>query len=250
MAKPSPQSLTVVDSRLLSPHMRRLTLSGPSLAVFPPDQDGAYVKLIFSSVGRAKPRLRTYTVNRVDPQLQQLEIDVVIHAEGGPAARWAASASVGDRIEVAGPGPKKMLDPKADWFLIAGDMTTLPAIRANLACLPLDARGHLVLEVLTEADKLALDLPLEQLPAQLQLHWLINPHPGKNRLFADYLEQLPWLDGAPAIWVAGELVEVLKARTQLKSKPGVEASRRYISSYWQYGMTEDRHKVEKSRLLS
>ena len=37
---------------------------------------------------------------------------------------------------VSGPGPKKLVDMNADWFLIAGDMSALPAISVNLEKLP------------------------------------------------------------------------------------------------------------------
>ena len=249
MAKPPQYALTVVQNSELSPNMRRITLNGPSLAAFPPGQEGAYVKLFFPAPGQDEPEIRTYTVKGSDPQRQEMEIDFVIHADGGPGASWAKNATPGDRINIAGPGPRKVVDPTADWFLIAGDMSALPAIRANLLHLPPDAKGHLVLEVLTEADKSALDVSLDRLPSQLQLHWLINPHPGENRRVSEYLERLQWFDGAAAIWVAGELGEVLKARTHVKHRPTEKVHSRYFSSYWQFGATEDRHKAEKRRLL-
>lgn len=250
MAKPTPYSLKVEDCRDLSPNMRRITLSGSSLATFPKGQDGAYVKLIFPNPEQEKPLLRTYTVKECDPEQQRMEIDFVIHADGGPASTWAINATVGDRLNIVGPGPKKVVDPTADWFLIAGDMAALPAIRTNLRHLPNDAKGHLVLEVMTEADKEALDMPLNQIPPQLQLHWLINSHLGNNKMFSQYMAGLEWFEGSPSIWIAGELKEVLTTRTYLKQRATKKARSRYISSYWQFGMSEERHKKEKSRLLN
>lgn len=249
MAKSIPYLLTVVSNHKLSPNMRRITLSGPSLATFPPNQEGGYVKLVFPSTTNDKPRVRTYTIKSCDPASQQIVIDFVIHTDGGPASTWAENAATGTPLAIMGPGLRKPVSQTADWFLIAGDMTALPAIRVNLQSLPENAKGHLVLEIMSETDKSALDIAPDRLPPQLQVHWLINPHPGLQGMLSDYLAQLQWLEGSPAIWIACELTEVLKARTLIREKSAGNTASAYFSSYWQFGMTEDRHKIEKRRLL-
>lgn len=249
MAKPSPKPFVVTANRQISKHMRRLTLSGSAIEQYPEDAEGGYVKLVFPGRDTDKPLLRTYTIANLNHAGNWMDLDFVIHEDGGPASLWAANATTGDTIDIGGPGPAKPLDLTADWILIAGDMTALPAIRANLRTLPEDARGYLILEITNEADKEALDIDLNQLPSRLEIQWLINSHPGIGTMFSDALLALEWLDGKPAIWVAGELNEVLKARAHLKTMPNITKGRMYISSYWQYGMTEDRHKVEKKRRL-
>ena len=102
----------------------------------------------------------------------------------------------------------------------------------------------------SEADKAALDIPVETLPAGLELIWLVNPHPGDEKVLSNAIQVLEWQEGEVAIWLAGELDEVLKARSFLRAMPGVTGKRMYISSYWQFGMTEDRHKAEKQKRLS
>ena len=62
------------------------------------------------------------------------------------------NAQPGNRILVGGPGPRKLINTSADWILLAGDMTALPAIKINLAHLPRDAKGYVVLEVVDESD--------------------------------------------------------------------------------------------------
>src|SRR5262245_20113224 len=42
--------------------------------------------------------MRSYTVRRQRPGL--LDIDFALHADGGPATRWAAAARPGDRVAV------------------------------------------------------------------------------------------------------------------------------------------------------
>ncbi len=249
MAKPSPQPFTVTSTLQLSPNIRRVTLAGDAIQKYPDNAEGGYIKLVFPNAQGDKPLLRTYTIARFDKARSEMDIDFVVHESSGPASRFGEKAQAGDTINIAGPGPAKPLAPDADWFLIAGDMTAIPAIRANLKALPKDTRGYLILEVLTEADKDALDIPENLLPAQLEIKWLINPHPGTNKHFSDSIRTLKWQEGKPAIWIAGELNEVLRARTHLKIMPNIDKVRMYISSYWQHGMTEDRHKTEKQRFF-
>ena len=76
----------------------------------------------------------------------------------------------------------------------------LPAISVNLERLPQNAKGHVVLEIISEADKIPL-----QVPEGMQVHWVINPEPeAENSVLEDTVMALPWLDGQVAVWVAGE----------------------------------------------
>lgn len=249
MAKPSPDTFIVVSNQLLSPNMRRVQLTGTAIQNYLQDAEGGYIKLIFPKPGQDKPLLRTYTISNLDHSNNTMDVDFVIHKDGGPASLWSEQAQPGDSINIAGPGAAKPVDLSADWFLIAGDMTALPAIRANLKRLPANAKGYLMLEIISEADKQALDIDLSELPEQLEVHWLINPNPGITKVLNQGVRSLPWLEGEPAIWLAGELDEVLEGRKHLKAQPNILKGRMYVSSYWQHGMTEDRHKVEKQKRL-
>lgn len=119
--------------------MLRLTLGGKGMSGYPSGQKGGYVKLMFRPVvDGGKSVVRTYTIR--DQRLGELDVDFALHvdAEGqaGPATRWALAAQPGDVIDVGGPGPAKPLPPGFGTYLVAGDMTALPAISANLEALP------------------------------------------------------------------------------------------------------------------
>ncbi|WP_299196974.1 siderophore-interacting protein [uncultured Amphritea sp.] len=247
MAKPTPLQFSVKSNLLISPNMRRITVYGEGIAQYPENAAGNYIKLVFPQEDEQKPCLRTYTISQIDYEQCTMELDFVIHTDGGPASVWADSARPGDTIQIGGPGPGKPISLPADWFLIAGDMTAMPAIRNNLKQLPEDARGYLVLEIISEEDKAALDAIT--IPAALEVIWIINPEPGDLKKFSDAILQLPWLAGQPSVWIAAELEEVLKARSHIKTQPPIEKGKMYISSYWQHGMTEDRHKVAKKEQL-
>ncbi len=256
MPKPAPRAVTVKSIQPLTANMKRLIFTGESLADFPVDQASAYIKLVFETPAKPKPVLRSMTVVDSDPKKKELTIDVVVHNEHqpdkrGPAGRWLTTTKEGDSVLISGPGDTKLVDFEADWFIFAGDMTALPAIRANLLKMPTDAKGYVVIEVPEVDDKRALHIPNDQLPAGIEIHWVINPDSGSDsQLLKNTLKGLKWLPGSPYIWAAGELRSVLNLRNHLNEQMPKPRPTRYISSYWQKGLADEEHKQEKKRQLT
>jgi NADPH-dependent ferric siderophore reductase len=221
--------------------MLRITLGGPGLAGFA-DAVGGYVKLNLPSDG-GKPLIRTYTV--AAQREDEIDCDFALHGltgtgHAGPATQWALDCAAGDTILIGGPGPAKPLEPAAPFYLVAGDMTALPAIAVNLAALPADARGVAVIEVMDDADC----QPLAK-PAGVDLHWVIVPQPGsKPDALAAAVREIDLPDGVQA-WVACEFSAMQRLRAYLRDERGLGPDQLYISSYWKSGLTEDAHKVAK-----
>lgn len=248
--------LTVVNTRRLTPNLVRLELEGDALADFPPGCGGGYVKLAFGADGRPlggdedadAATLRTYSIRSLDAPRRRLAVDFVLHGDGGvhdgPASAFARVARPGDAIAIAGPGGVKSLDPTADWYLIAGDMTALPAISAKLeerAALGTPIAGHLVVELLDEADAACLDVP-----DGLELHTVVVPDPAKDAgALLEAVRALPWRDGRPFAWCAAEFGRMRGFRDYVRGERGIGLEDRYVSSYWMLGRTEEGHKVEK-----
>lgn len=223
--------------------MLRVTLGGPGLEGFPDESVGAYIKLrLAEPEGEAgKALVRTYTVRHYNAELQEMDVDFVVHESDGPAVNWARTCKSGDEIKVGGPGPKKLLDFEADWFLLVGDMSALPAISANIERMGPDARGYALLEIISENDKQELDSP-----QGLQIDWIVNSEPEReNTVLLDRVRALQWLQGRPSVWVAGEFSQSLAIRSLMKSARDVDRKNMYASSYWQIGQTEDGHKISK-----
>lgn len=241
--RPAPRTFAVVRKKQISPNMLRVTVGGPGLDGCPEDQDGAYLKLRLGEPEseQGKPLLRTYTVRYYRQEERELDIDFVLHDVDGPAANWAKNCSPGEDIVTMGPGPKKVSDPTADWHLLAGDMSALPAIGANLERLPRSAIGHAFLEIIDEGDRQNLDAP-----EGIQIHWLVNRHPDReNDILLNAVKGLEWPEGKPYAWIAGEFTQALAIRKWLKSQRGMTRDQMYASSYWKIGQTEDGHKVAK-----
>lgn len=241
--RPAPRVLTVLSTTQISPNMRRITLGGAGLDGFPPQQQGGYVKLRLP-LPDGKTAVRTYTIRA--QREDALDIDFALHAEtasghAGPATEWALSTKPGDTIEVGGPGPAKPLPEGHDFYFLAGDMTALPAIAVNLAALPADARGHAVIEVMSEDDRF--DLPR---PAGVALDYLVVPQPGlQPQSLAGALAAREWPQGAVYAWAACEFSGMKALRTLLREDRGLGPDSLYISSYWKSGFNEDAHKIAK-----
>ena len=244
--KRDPRKLTVKSAINLTPNMRRVTLKGDALSDFPPDCEGAYIKLLFEPFRQDKPTMRTYTVVAQRSALNEIDVDFMLHtskdgSEHGIAAPWSLKAQPGDELSIFGPGPAKLINLDAQYFLLAADMTALPALTANLKILPESARGKVFIEILSETDKQVL-----QKPENIKVTWVINDAPGSDEspLF-HAIEQSDLQDGRLAAWVACEFKTMKKIRHYLKVERAVERTHLYISSYWKKGNTEEQHKVIK-----
>ncbi len=254
MAAPTIRNLKVVDARQLTTNFRRIILGGDSLADFPDDYEGGYVKLLFTPKGDAARspsslELRTsikrsYTVRAVDTSARRLTLDfadhVVDHSKLGPATAWAQGARIGDEISIVGPGRVKRLEPSADYIVAAADPTALPALAVNLELLPDTARGIAFVEALSEDDRLEL-----KAPSSVDIRWIINPRPSLEHFpLAEALTSMPWPEGRVSVWAAGEFNAMRPVRRYIKER-GVAKEDLYMSSYWKLGSTDEQHKKAK-----
>ena len=243
-SRPPPPVLQLKARRQLSPNMLRLTLGGSGMADFPGDQAGGYVKLRLDDGAQGgKPVLRTYTIRAQRPDA--IDIDFVLHrtsaGEVGPATEWAMGAAVGVGLPVGGPGPAKPLPPGHDFYIIAGDMTALPAIGVNLEALDRSARGMAFIEIQDPADAQEIAAP-----PGMDIHWLCNRSSGTQPdLLVDALRRADWPADRSYGWAACEFQSMRRLREYLRGASGMTSDRLYISSYWKSGLDEEAHKQIK-----
>jgi NADPH-dependent ferric siderophore reductase len=242
------RNTTVLQKKMLTKNMIRITLGGEDLVDFPEGQESGYIKLLLpvdnhaanESIQHVK---RSYTVRAFDVKKHELTLDFVAHGESGPASAWAIRSQVGDTITIDGPGAVKLMDASADWFFMAGDMTALPAMSVNLEKLPAHAIGYAVIEVMSEEDKQVIDMPVG-----MTLHWVLNAAPDKeNTCLLDAVKQLPWQDGIVNVWVASEFDAMRHLRHYFKQECHVPRGQIYASSYWKMGETDEGNKAAKKR---
>jgi len=223
----------------LTPRMTRVTFGGAELAQFAWNGPAAHIKLIFPgdspASGEARPVMRTYTPRRFDAVAGELDVEFVIHGEG-PASAWAAQASVGQSLTIAGPGRSYAVDTEAAWYVLAGDDTAIPAICTILETLPAAVRKLVLLEVADAAEEHALDVPL----AAATVRWLRRgADPGRAGLPLEAAvrdTQLPAGEGR--IYVACEAGAMRRIRAHLLAERGVARDRLVTRGYWKLGASD------------
>jgi NADPH-dependent ferric siderophore reductase len=185
--------------------------------------------------------VRSYTVLDLDVAAGTLAIDFALHG-AGLAVPWALAAQPGDTITVQGPGGAYAPDPAADWYLLVGDDSALPAVREALAALPASARGYAVVEVGSEDERL--DLPH---PDGVEVRWLHRDAAGPG--LVDTVRSLPWLDGRLDVFVHGEAQTVMhEIRRWLVDERGVDRRTASISGYWKRGLVDEEFRLWKRDL--
>jgi len=255
-----PISTTVRSTQQLSPTMVRIVLGGPELARFTPNEySDAYVKLVFLRPGVDYPRplelnavrenfpasdwpqQRTYTVRSWDPAALELTIDFVVHGDEGLAGPWARAAQPGDEMIVLGPGGGYSPDPLADWHLLIGDESALPAIAAALERLPAAAVGHVLLEV----DDPAQEQPLVA-PEGVRVQWLHHGSRPLGEALVAAAAALTFPTGEVDAFVHGEAGVVKELRRLLKLERGIPMANLSISGYWRLGADDEAWRAVKA----
>ncbi|WP_258052868.1 siderophore-interacting protein [Streptomyces sp. Ru73] len=249
----------VVHTERLSPHMMRVVLGGAGLADFHAGEyTDHYVKLLFPVPGvtypepfdmaqiRADfprdqwPRTRTYTVRAWDPQSLEMTLDFVVHGDEGLAGPWAQQAEAGEEIRLLGPGGAYAPEEAADWHLLAGDESALPAIAASLARMPANAVVRAFIEVPDAREEQKL-----RAPAGAEVVWLHrNGAPVGERL-VEAVRGMEWLPGRVQAFVHGEAGFVKELRRLLRVEREIPRADLSISGYWRRGHDEDGWQASK-----
>jgi NADPH-dependent ferric siderophore reductase len=267
-------AFAVLRSEQVTSHMVRVVLGGSGFDTFTPSEfTDSYIKLVvvaddvdvaglprpltldsFADLPTAKrPVVRTLTVRRADPVVRELAIDVVVHGEHGAAGQWAATAEPGQPVYLMGPSGAYAPDPAADWHLLAGDESALPAISGALEALPANAIGHVFIETAEPEDEIPLTAP-----DGVQINWVYRggradlvgeDRAGDHAPLIEAVKSAPWLPGQVHVFIHGEAQAVMhNLRPYIRKERGVAAKWASISGYWRRGRTEETFRQWKKEL--
>jgi NADPH-dependent ferric siderophore reductase len=190
----------VARTERLSPSFARITFTGEDLDRFADNGYDQRIKLVLPLDGRGvvdlplgpdwytawrqlpddrRNPVRTYTARAVRPELREVDLDMVLHGESGPASRFALHARPGDVAVLLGPDARfhgrhggvefAPPDNHRGPMLLAADETAIPAVAGILERLTREAYGEVVLEVPRDGDRLTLDPP-----AGLVVTWAVR----------------------------------------------------------------------------
>ncbi|MFH8656882.1 siderophore-interacting protein [Streptomyces afghaniensis] len=271
-------SLQVVRTRRLGPSLVRVTFGGPDLHAFRSDGRDQSLSLFLPHPGQPEPVvplelgdgwwqgwrelpddvravMRSYTLRELRRDPDEIDIDFALHGiepgasvQAGPASRWAAGATSGDRVLLLGPA---VADNRAirfrppedtDLVVVWGDETAVPAASAIVESLPAGTRARVWLEVPHAAD--IQDLVTE---ADAEITWLVREEEGRedSSRALDVLReaQLPPAE-RPYVWIAGESGCVKELRRHFVRERGIDRRRVTFVGYWRRGVSEEQLRAE------
>jgi NADPH-dependent ferric siderophore reductase len=219
----------------LTPRMVRVTFSSEALAEFGWNGPAAHIKLIFGDASQEpRPPTRTYTPRRFDAQAGELDVDFVLHGEG-PASAWASQAAVGQELTIAGPGRHYAVDPGAQWFLLAGDDTAIPAIETIIEAVPVSTPVHALIEVVDEREQHALHVG-----RNVTIQWLYRGADvsAAGRPLEAAIRAVTLPQGTGRVYVACESDAMRRIRRHLLHERKLDRSQLVTRGYWHLGVTD------------
>ncbi len=192
-----------------------------------------------------RPVVRSYTVRAARPGRQEVDVDVVVHGEPGPASTFALGARPGDVAGILDQGVGYHPRVPHDWTLLVADESGLPAVAGICESLPGDARGLAVVEVPD-----ARDVQDFRTPAGVEVRWVVRdvaepaagvPDPGGHpevRPGALALEAVAAADlpaGPVYAYAVGEQALATGVRRHLVDDRGVPKANVDFIGYWRVG---------------
>lgn len=234
----------------MSRNTERFTFTAPEFVDFDPLGPDEFFALVIPQPGRdlpvlptvdedirpivaalpedVRPDIRWYTVRAHRPERAEIDVDIVLHGDSGPASRWATHARVGDRIgfrESSSPYHA----PDSGHQVLVADETALPALAAILEASPEPLDATVLAEVPGEAD-------IPEIASATPIQWF---HRGHDEPGSAVLAALPAAigDRVPDIsyaWLCGESGLATGARRWLVGA-GVDPESIMFSGYWRLG---------------
>ncbi|WP_088345815.1 MULTISPECIES: siderophore-interacting protein [Rhodomicrobium] len=256
------REMRVVGARDVTPNMRRVRLAGEDIARFA--SGGLHIRLLFPASGLAEiswPTLgadgrivwptgaakltgRIYTIRSIDVAKGEMDVDFVIHeGDAYPGAGFAVKAKPGDIVGITGPGGG--VTPSADWVLLAGDETALPAIGRMLEELPASVQAVVRVEIPDAAEEQRLASA-----AGLDLAWLHRGEAkaGTTTLLEDAVRGVAIPDDGRSVfvWAGGEHKTFRSLRKYLRGERGLTRQQHMVAAFWRRGFDGDSPEAEEA----
>jgi NADPH-dependent ferric siderophore reductase len=217
----------VLRREQLSPHLIRLTLGSAG------DGESDLSKFVSTGVpdewvGLVVPgqfQSRYYTVRSWVGG--ELTLDVVVH-DVGLVTEWAAGDVVGDVVTITEPKGSFAMPADADWLLLVGDLTAMPAMARIAESVDVPTR---IWAEAADRDELE---RIGYLPDTLDVTWLAPGADGGSNLAA-VVEAIDWPAGAGYFWMAGESAQMRAIRKHLMRERRMPSTAYDVMGYWRGG---------------
>ncbi|WP_420548049.1 siderophore-interacting protein [Curvivirga sp.] len=236
----------IIEKKFVDPNMIRLTVKGPHMASYA--ENGLHFQLLIPSnekltaiwpTKKTSGKIhypvandeseqglyrRVYTIRHIRVEQNEFDFDVLRHA-GGIASDWAENVSIGDKIGIMGPSGGHY--PEANWLMLAGDETALPAIARILENCPKDTKGEAIIS-LKDLEKWAIQL---KKPDGINIKWL--DHSKGSMIDTVKTVNVPENQSA-YFWFGGEFEVAADLRKYFKHDLKLSSKQYHSSAYWRH----------------
>jgi NADPH-dependent ferric siderophore reductase len=171
------------------------------------------------------PPSRTYTPRSYDAASNELVVEFMLHADG-LATSWAKAAKVGDEVAVTLPGGPYTVQA-ADWYLITGDESALPAIETIIEELPDVTKAQVIVEVDGSDEERKLSAP--------HVMWLHRNGEESGRRLEQAIRALETPAGEGRVWVGCEASVMRDIRRHLLFDRSMDRGAIHTHGYWKQG---------------
>jgi len=244
------REMKVVQVGDLTPHMRRIRFAGEDLGRF--DKfGGMHIRVLFPTRAvpdpvwpvlggnglplwpseERRPPARVYTIRSLDVEAGFMDVDFLVHEGESVGSAWALQAEPGQKVGIMGPVGRPVR--QADWYLLGGDETALPAIGRLLETLPASTKGIAFIEIANRGERQSIGNA-----TQIELHWLERN--GKaaatdERLAGEVLSVQWPRDGSTFGWFAAEASAAKTVRDHWRETMALGRDQTLAAAYWRRG---------------
>ncbi|SFI74484.1 MULTISPECIES: siderophore-interacting protein [Microbacterium] len=156
-----------------------------------------------------------------------VDIDLLLHADPGPAAAWAERAQVGDRLVVVGPRGSKAAPQAAPRVLCVVDGTALPAAGRFLAEVPAETEVEIIADIAGDLEWVRAYL------AQEGGRTASVTAAGDDLVAA---VQEAGIDAGTYLFAAAEAGRLVPLRRYLRRELALPRAQYALSGYWKAGL--------------
>jgi NADPH-dependent ferric siderophore reductase len=231
---PALQDLTVAGAdqtvRLFFPRAGQTALRMPTAS------SEAWMAQVLLMPKSVRPQVRNMTIRRARPAEDEIDIEFVLHGDS-PMSSWVRRVQPGDPAGIFDMGTTYRPPQHAQWQLLVGDETALPAILAILDQAPPSLTAEVYLEVPTAAD--VRDVVA---PPGVRIHWFSRDDRADDRaderpgaVVVDAVRGAAMPPGRVYAWVAGESRLATSVRRHLVDDRGVPKPDISFAGYWRHG---------------
>ncbi|WP_141366614.1 siderophore-interacting protein [Glutamicibacter uratoxydans] len=226
--------VTVHSVKDLADSYRRITFHSPeaveALEGFPTE----WVRIWVPELGSAGGKIvqRGYTVTGLRKELNEFDLEFVLHDIPGAAGEWAKTVDPGFELEISLTPARPKIPAKCRHLVLAGDLTALSAINSWLGYAD-ELEAEKITVLLEDAHGSSLGFPQQEHEKVTSWKW-IEPTPVLGTALAGELDRI--LQGEPDafVWGAGEKDLVKRLRTVIKAHE-LPREAYFTQFYWIFG---------------